>query len=631
MAEYMGKDGFVWWQGVVEDRHDPLYLGRCRVRILGWHTEDKTDMPTESLPWAYPVQPITSAAQTGVGISPTGPVEGTWVVGFYRDGEQAQEPVFFGTLGGIPELPAVENVGFNDPRGDTIDFHPDLSHKPDAGPSKLTFQSDLSKNIPYPPKNVTHYKTVDKPTVEVSGKRFLTDTKTGIPGQAVMHVEMEEYTTRSTYPREEYLNEATTPRAARGKTGTPTDEYASTIMHQKQVNWSTLHGTDGFSTASLKDVRTLVDTNTTSVGPPVLKEKITSQTPYNWSAPEPTSIYGAIYPYNHVHESESGHLIEVDDTPGKERLHRYHRTGTYEEIGALGQRIVKVVNENFHMGLNNDYTAIMGNKYENIAGKLDIVSSQGYYHLATGPVSMRGGSFSFDIGSAGKISVNPEGITLDAGTGTMVLKGQNIKHDFKEAAGTDTKRGGFTQEIGGLYSLETGSLGLTTKGSVGITSGGDLISVVTGAITETIVNMSIPPTLAARKTTATFGDIDFNTANFGIGNFNVDIGPMIPGEPGGTAFLKGGTSFSATPLSFSINQGLLSGPTSSSLSMSPLGIVLTYGTSSISITPAGISIIAPAVTVGSPDSVTTISGSLVSVGSSSTAVTAVAGSLITLN
>ena len=49
---FMGKDGFVWWQGVVEDRQDPLYLGRCRVRILGWDTEDKVKMPTEELPWA---------------------------------------------------------------------------------------------------------------------------------------------------------------------------------------------------------------------------------------------------------------------------------------------------------------------------------------------------------------------------------------------------------------------------------------------------------------------------------------------------------------------------------------------------------------------------------------------------
>ena len=159
MAEFMGKDGFVWWQGVVEDRYDPLYLGRCRIRILGWHTEDKTDMPTESLPWAYPVQPIISAAQTGVGISPTGPVEGTWVVGFYRDGEQAQEPVFFGTLGGIPSLDSKisSSEGFSDPRGDTTGpVHPHLKKlKKDSPKNILTFNvDDPERNIPYPPVEI---------------------------------------------------------------------------------------------------------------------------------------------------------------------------------------------------------------------------------------------------------------------------------------------------------------------------------------------------------------------------------------------------------------------------------------------------------------------------------------------
>ena len=162
MAEFMGKDGFVWWQGVVEDRHDPLFLGRCRIRILGWHTEDKTDMPTESLPWAYPIQPITSAAQTGVGISPTGPVEGSWVVGFYRDGEQAQEPVFFGTLGGIPSLDSkiLPDKGFADPRGDTTGpVHPQLKKlKGDAPKNILTFNADdPERNIPYPPLEIKHY------------------------------------------------------------------------------------------------------------------------------------------------------------------------------------------------------------------------------------------------------------------------------------------------------------------------------------------------------------------------------------------------------------------------------------------------------------------------------------------
>ena len=30
--DFAGKNGFIWWVGVVEDRQDPLKLGRCRVR-----------------------------------------------------------------------------------------------------------------------------------------------------------------------------------------------------------------------------------------------------------------------------------------------------------------------------------------------------------------------------------------------------------------------------------------------------------------------------------------------------------------------------------------------------------------------------------------------------------------------
>ena len=37
MENFLGKDGFVWWKGVIENRDDPLHLGRCQVRIFGWH------------------------------------------------------------------------------------------------------------------------------------------------------------------------------------------------------------------------------------------------------------------------------------------------------------------------------------------------------------------------------------------------------------------------------------------------------------------------------------------------------------------------------------------------------------------------------------------------------------------
>ena len=58
-----GLEKFCWWFGVVEDRIDPLKLGRYRVRILGYHTEDNNLIPTEELPWAYPLMAINVAQE----------------------------------------------------------------------------------------------------------------------------------------------------------------------------------------------------------------------------------------------------------------------------------------------------------------------------------------------------------------------------------------------------------------------------------------------------------------------------------------------------------------------------------------------------------------------------------------
>ena len=110
-AEYFRN--FQHFFGVVEDRQDPLRLGRVRVRAFGIHTEDRAKIPTEDLPWATPVMPYTSASISGVGESPTGPVEGTWVFGFFIDGKQMQQPMILGTLAGAPE--AYNEMGFNDP------------------------------------------------------------------------------------------------------------------------------------------------------------------------------------------------------------------------------------------------------------------------------------------------------------------------------------------------------------------------------------------------------------------------------------------------------------------------------------------------------------------------------------
>jgi hypothetical protein len=90
-----------YFVGVVEDRFDPLELGRCRVRVFGVHTDNKGDLPTADLPWAMPITPIHSASTSGVGTSPTGIVQGAWVVGFYLDGEDRQQFMMSGTLTSI--------------------------------------------------------------------------------------------------------------------------------------------------------------------------------------------------------------------------------------------------------------------------------------------------------------------------------------------------------------------------------------------------------------------------------------------------------------------------------------------------------------------------------------------------
>lgn len=113
-----GMNGMKWWIGTVEDRgtgqfcgeKDELKIGRVKVRIQGHHTEDKGKLPTSELPWAFVMQPTTSAAISGIGFSPTGIVETTKVVGFFMDDDGQQIPVVIGTL---PHVQQKQCIGPN--------------------------------------------------------------------------------------------------------------------------------------------------------------------------------------------------------------------------------------------------------------------------------------------------------------------------------------------------------------------------------------------------------------------------------------------------------------------------------------------------------------------------------------
>lgn len=242
---------FIWWYGVVEDRGDPLELGRVRVRCYGWHTENKQELPTEHLPWAQPIQPITSAAMGNIGHSPTGIVEGTWVVGFFADGEEAQRPVVMGTLAGIPTSVANTKKGFNDPNG----IYPTRIEVPDVD-ERARGNNNITK---------TPDSTID----------------------------------------------------------------------------------------------------------------------------EPTDPYAAQYPFNHTHRSESGHLIEIDDTTNAERIHVYHKSGTFIEIHPNGDVVTQHKN-GWRSVTGNDKVHVTGDMTLVVDGNMNVTVGGNQTTNVTGNVKIKG-------------------------------------------------------------------------------------------------------------------------------------------------------------------------------------------------------------------------------------------------
>lgn len=107
---------FSWFTGVVEDINDPEQLNRARVRCFGYHTEDLGKIKTTDLPWATVMMPTTSASVSGIGIN-HGLKPGSWVIGFFRDGPSAQDPVVMGSIASMYDKLPTETKGFRDPSG----------------------------------------------------------------------------------------------------------------------------------------------------------------------------------------------------------------------------------------------------------------------------------------------------------------------------------------------------------------------------------------------------------------------------------------------------------------------------------------------------------------------------------
>ena len=260
---FMGQDGFTWFIGVVEDRADPEKAGRVRVRCLGYHSSKTEDIPTKDLPWASVIMPVTAGANSGIGMSPHFLIEGTWVVGFFRDPAK-QEPVIMGALPGVNT-------------SETSNF-----------------------------------------TIAASSAVGGYSTSGGFKDP------------NEKYPSELYIKKPDTNLLAQESV----DTHASKdLKHTLTADWTTATGT----------------------------------------ASHPASTQSsAKYPTNHVFETESGHYVEFDDTAGNERIHLFHKKGTYIEIDSSGNVIIKTVGNVTNIVAGNMDTYVAKNYNISVGGSMGV-------------------------------------------------------------------------------------------------------------------------------------------------------------------------------------------------------------------------------------------------------------------
>jgi hypothetical protein len=84
---------------VIDHENDPTRSGRCKVRV--YNKENKMqEVKDDDLPWAMVMHPITSAATSKVGASPSGLVAGSRVIVMYHPEDTAKlYPIIMGSIG----------------------------------------------------------------------------------------------------------------------------------------------------------------------------------------------------------------------------------------------------------------------------------------------------------------------------------------------------------------------------------------------------------------------------------------------------------------------------------------------------------------------------------------------------
>lgn len=87
---------------------------------------------------------------------------------------------------------------------------------------------------------------------------------------------------------------------------------------------------------------------------------------------EEISKYNATYPYNKVYESEAGHIVEFDSTPGNTRYHMREPSKNYTESDHDGNSAQKIYGDRKTYIMGDDIEYVKGNKVLTVDGNITI-------------------------------------------------------------------------------------------------------------------------------------------------------------------------------------------------------------------------------------------------------------------
>lgn len=440
-------DNMRWFYGRVEDVNDTEEYGRVAVRIYGIHTEDTTLLPTEFLPWANVLMPASNASSAGLGWSPTGITVGSEVMGFALDEAYqniritwvwaAANPTRGSDVNPLALGQAVQSIE-RQKYNAVSDVPVKIEDEPEPEPTPPTDG--------YDPEKWMSVARGELGVKEYSGKfnnnpRILEYHKTTSLGASEDEVswcasfvgwvllQAGFTSTRSALARSylQWGSPLSEPRFGavvvfrRGNN--PTFGHVSFVQKFDDNYVWCLGGNQSdsvkvsrFSRATVLGYRWPGPANTTTASPAQQNgkwsEPIPDRTPKEQSTPAPSgrvqdidntgeasvpSAGGSKYPYNQPYVSRSGHIIEIDDTPGGERLHWLHNSGSYKQMMPDGDVVNKSVKDHYditkfdkryYVGRDHNLT-VGGTEVQRKTGEVYHINYANYSNVVAGKALMK--------------------------------------------------------------------------------------------------------------------------------------------------------------------------------------------------------------------------------------------------